>query len=201
MDNHHSAAPPHLLEDHQDEDDFFTRNNLPPSTKSQCHEFVHALYPNSRISEHESQGCCSYTLQLSDPCLIIQFRPALHRLDLEMTSGAHRLFPLLTPETKLLGVLSPVPETDSQRVFVYSHSVLLGASLSSLTLTMMQKYALVKSLARVFITSYNNCRRPGGDASSSSSSASCENFWRKGKVGSSLASRVAHFARRPPCSI
>ncbi|KAK3996028.1 hypothetical protein QBC44DRAFT_304818 [Cladorrhinum sp. PSN332] len=172
-------------------DDFFKRNNLAPETKSQCLDFIKTLRDpassesqSSDIEEHRSQGYCSYTLQqLSHPPLIIQFRPASHRLNLDITSHAHALFPCIAPVTKFLGVLP-----DSQ-LHVYSHTTLPGkpllcSSSSSLALSPFSRHNLIKSLARVFTTTYKN------NNNNNNNSSPQPNKPQKGKIGSSLLPRL-----------
>ncbi|KAK4242605.1 hypothetical protein C8A03DRAFT_11173 [Achaetomium macrosporum] len=125
--------------------DFFSRNHLPQTARSQCWRFAQSLHPSSPVLEPPCQGHCSYTLLLPDHKTIIQFRPPKHRLDLEITSAAHAIFGTLAPHTQLLGAITfamSSPEHDNSNnnnnknnnpsLIVYSHSLIEGTPLPSI---------------------------------------------------------------------
>ncbi|KAK7740543.1 hypothetical protein SLS53_005387 [Cytospora paraplurivora] len=102
-------------------DAFFQRCGLPLGTRERCWALVRGLFPGRTVEEVKSQGYCSYTL-LVEQDTIVQFRPAVHRLDIRLTTAAQAIYGSLAPRTELLGWLAtpqPPPkdvgdETDSQ---------------------------------------------------------------------------------------
>jgi hypothetical protein len=130
--------------------DFFSRNHLPSTARSQCWRFAQSLHPSSQVLEPACQGHCSYTLLLllPDRKTIIQFRPPKHRLDLEIASAAHETFGALAPHTQLLSVItfattrSPEHDTTTDTnkndspssLIVYSHSFIEGTPLPNVLL-------------------------------------------------------------------
>src|SRR3569833_1720670 len=86
-------------------DDFFTRFGLSQDARLKCHEFAQSRFASSAISPVEFQGYCSYTLSVG-PETIEQFRPAVHRLDVDLARSARRVYGNLAPSTEFLGVVA-----------------------------------------------------------------------------------------------
>ncbi|KAH9898922.1 hypothetical protein F4778DRAFT_177671 [Xylariomycetidae sp. FL2044] len=83
---------------------FFDRCKLPAGAQSLCDEFVRSTYAESVVRPAPFQGYCSYTV-LVDDSLVVQFRPAAHELDTDMTRAASEVFGALAPDTEYLGEL------------------------------------------------------------------------------------------------
>lgn len=87
-----------------DVNDFFERCGLPRNTRSRCWDLSRRIFPNEEIKETEPQGYCSYTLCVGRDT-IVQFRPAVHRLDVRVTDAAKTIYGSLSPQTKLIDVI------------------------------------------------------------------------------------------------
>lgn len=87
-----------------DVSDFFERCGLPRNTRSRCWDLSRRIFPDKDIKETEPQGYCSYTLGVGCDT-IVQFRPAVHRLDIRVTDAAKTIYGSLSPQTKLIDVI------------------------------------------------------------------------------------------------
>lgn len=163
---------------------FFARRNLPSGTQDECDAFARAAFPSKTIRSAPFQGYCSYTLIVGDD-QIVQFRPQVHGLDVEIVAAAHLIFGDLVPETKLLGSLESV---DLQ---VYHMKKLEGTALSDLRASgsvgpdWSFRRQMVKDFARLQARSWHR-RQPK------------EEVLDKRKVGSSLRWRLDMMQTRLP---
>lgn len=87
-----------------DVSDFFERCGLPQNTRSRCWDLSRRIFPNEDIKETEPQGYCSYTLCVGRDT-IVQFRPAVHRLDIRVTDAAKTIYESLSPRTRLIDII------------------------------------------------------------------------------------------------
>ena len=85
-------------------DDFFLRAGLTPQHRLDCYAFIDELYPNESITPASCQGYCSMTLFVGD-ALVVQFRPSVYQLDLQIAQAAREVYGSLAPDTKYLGTL------------------------------------------------------------------------------------------------
>lgn len=85
-------------------EDFFLRSGLTSQDQFDCYKFVENLYPGSSIAPVTCQGYCSLTLFV-DNDIIIQFRPFVYRLDLEITQAAREVYGRFAPETRYIATL------------------------------------------------------------------------------------------------
>lgn len=96
------APCPSSLDD--DVSSFFERCGLPRDTRSRCWDLARRVFPNEEIEEVEAQGYCSYTLCVGLDT-VIQFRPAVHKLDVRVTDAAKTIYGSLAPQIRLIDVL------------------------------------------------------------------------------------------------
>ena len=85
-------------------DDFFSRVGLATKDRLDCYAFIKELYPGRSIIPASCQGFCSLTVFVGD-ALVIQFRPAIYRLDLEIAQAAREVYGGFAPDTRYLGTL------------------------------------------------------------------------------------------------
>ncbi|KAK0748608.1 hypothetical protein B0T21DRAFT_278398 [Apiosordaria backusii] len=178
------------------EDNFFTRNNFSPSTELLCFGTALSLFPSSTIIEPSSQGYCSYTLLNTSQQLVIQFRPSIHAINLEISTLARKIHGAWAPVTKSLGVCVCTSPT---RLDAYSHTLIPGKPLSDIFVSVSAAAAghnnrpiktalFIQSVALFFSQSFN-C-----DHSSTSSFEKPK----PGRIGSSLEPRLLLLQERLP---
>lgn len=90
-------------------DGFFSRHGFSPTeARHLCWDFVKTTFEHEPtiIREAPTQGFCSYTLCLeASPQTILQFRPLVHKLDLDTINTAREIYGELVPRTELIGGL------------------------------------------------------------------------------------------------
>ncbi|KAM7192680.1 hypothetical protein V8F20_008743 [Naviculisporaceae sp. PSN 640] len=90
-------------------DGFFSRHGLSSTeARNLCWDFVRTEFRDESIviEEVPVQGFCSYTLLVQTrEHTILQFRPKTHRLDLDTSNAARKIYGKLVPHTELLGEL------------------------------------------------------------------------------------------------
>ncbi|KAN0078630.1 hypothetical protein V8E54_005143 [Elaphomyces granulatus] len=91
----------------QQNDDLFTRCRLPPNSRALCVAFAEQLFPAETISQNSCQGYCSLTLCVGSN-LILQCRPPVYQLDMEMLSSAKSVYGKLAPATTFLRNVPPI---------------------------------------------------------------------------------------------
>lgn len=201
---------------------FFARHGLPPiESRDVCWDFVKTEYPEDTtkegsIWEAPVQGFCSYTLCLdSRPHTILQFRPLIHKLELDIITAAREVYGELVPLIDLIGALtvkqgkqhessqsskSPTPNQDSgdgkktlsPSLLVYSVSRIKGISLAELNRSpcsqaqeLYHRAPLIESFASVI-------------AQGLSSSHYSHLTAPRGKIGSSICHRLQMMQRELP---
>ncbi len=173
-------------------DAFFRRCRLPPDSRQRCHEFVSRRFPPAaRVQPVDAQGYCSYTLSVGADT-IVQFRPAAHRLSLELARRAGLVYGSMAPQTKFLGSLQADDDgTDGRtsgrpRLYVYSLSRTPGTSLAearratSGSRSRAQNETLVRDFARFLAQGWRRALQPADPALARL----------KGRVASSLRWRL-----------
>ncbi|POR36455.1 Putative very-long-chain (3R)-3-hydroxyacyl-CoA dehydratase [Tolypocladium paradoxum] len=174
-------------------DDFFSRHGLSRLTKKECDAYALRRFPSSAIRPASSQGYCSYTLAISDDH-VLQFRPDMFKLDMDICRGAKDVFGKLAPETVYLGVMTGISiqptRCHNARLHIYLQDRLPGISLASFrehspaACSEKHRRRLVEDMAHVFAVSYHR-RRPLHRRGSRESDAVA-----KGKIGNSLRWRL-----------
>jgi hypothetical protein len=82
-------------------DDFFHRCGLSSAGRSECDEYVHALFAGELVTPSTSQGWCSYTVLVGDN-LIVQFRPSQYQLDMPTVRVAKKVYGRHAPNVEIL---------------------------------------------------------------------------------------------------
>jgi len=91
----------------QQNDELFARCRLPPNSQVLCIALAEQLFPAEKISQNSSQGYCSLTLCVGSS-LILQCRPPVYQLDMEILSSAKRVYGKLAPATTFLKSVPPI---------------------------------------------------------------------------------------------
>ncbi|KND94927.1 putative very-long-chain (3R)-3-hydroxyacyl-CoA dehydratase [Tolypocladium ophioglossoides CBS 100239] len=171
-------------------DGFFSRNGLSRRTKEKCDAYARLRFPSSAVQPVRSQGYCSYTLAISDD-RILQFRPDIFKLDMDICRDAKAVLAGLAPTTRYLGPMDGIPvRRRHARLHVYLQDRLPGVSLASFrehsTGTHGEKHRrrLVEDMAHVFAVSYHRRRRLHRHGSQESDALV------KGNIGNSLRWRL-----------
>ena len=173
--------------------DFFTRNGFSRLTKEECDAYACRRFPSSAIRPTSSQGYCSYSLAMSDSH-ILQFRPDIFKLDMDICRDAKEVFGQLAPETRYLGAMKGISETltgcPSVWLHVYLQDRVPGVNLASYRQTLPAEHSskhrrrLVEDMAHVFAAGYHQ-RRPSHRIRSKGTEAGV-----KRKIGDSLGWRL-----------
>lgn len=174
-------------------DDFFSRNGLGRLTKEKCDAYARLRFPGSAIRPASPQGYCSYTLAISND-RVLQFRPDIFKLDMEVCRDAKDVFGGLVPATRYLGVMDgiPIQGTGCYQAWlhVYLQDRLPGVSLASFrehsaaASSEKHRRRLVEDMAHVFAVSYQRRRPPHRHGSKELDAAV------KGTIGNSLRWRL-----------
>ena len=85
-------------------DHFFLRAGLAPQAQRGCYTFIEELYPGEPITPASSQGYCSFTVFVGES-LVVQFRPTIYKVDLQIAQAARELYGTYAPDTRYLGNL------------------------------------------------------------------------------------------------
>ena len=102
-------------------DDFFLRAGLTTRDRMDCYTFIEDLYPSETITPASCQGYCSLTLFVGDK-VVVQFRPSVYSLNLQIAEAAREVYDTFAPDTKILGTLP------SSGLLVYSMNRVEGMS-------------------------------------------------------------------------
>jgi hypothetical protein len=163
--------------------DFFHRSGLTSRDRLDCSNFVENLYPDRPICPAICQGYCSMTVFVGND-LVIQFRPEIYRLNLQITDAAREVYGIFAPETKYLATL---PESG---LVVYSMRRIEGisfkhfrASDSFIDRSTYFRMELCKDFAAFLAKSWNNDKVEGLPL---------------GRVGKSLITRLKSLAEELP---
>ena len=163
--------------------DFFHRSGLTSRDRLDCSNFVENLYPDRPISPAICQGYCSMTIFVGDD-LVIQFRPKIYRLNLQITDAARDVYGTFAPETKYLTTL---PESG---LVVYSMGRIEGISFKHfrasdgfIARSIYFRTGLCKDFAAFLAKSWNNNNVEGLPL---------------GRVGKSLITRLKSLAEELP---
>jgi hypothetical protein len=85
-------------------DNFFLRAGLTPQDRLDCDAYIQELYPGETIKAASCQGYCSFTVFVGDT-IVVQFRPPIYKLDLQIAQAAREVYGPHAPETRYLGTL------------------------------------------------------------------------------------------------
>ncbi len=189
-------------------DAFFSRCRLSPGARLHCDGFVHCRFPTSPAEPAGAQGYCSYTVNVGADT-IVQFRPAAHRLNVDLARHASGVYSDLSPLTEFLGTCSctntlgagsgPCPSANgstypsSVSLYAYSMSRIPGVSLAEFRATSCSGApqhgdVLVGDFARFLSRGWYGALQP--------SDPSLHRF--KGPVGRSLHQRLDQMHARLP---
>ncbi|KAK8210645.1 hypothetical protein IWZ01DRAFT_435969 [Phyllosticta capitalensis] len=100
----------------------FSRFGLTEEHRADCHDLLRAIFPNHELTTHRYQGYCSYTVLLSfrgdtqgrksssnlsddfwNQHLIVQFRPPVFALDIQITNLATAVYGSYAPSVRQIG--------------------------------------------------------------------------------------------------
>lgn len=204
-------------------DEFFARCGFSPKTRDQCWLLIQKLIPDAKIEEANPQGYCSYTLLVGHD-RVIQFRPAAHKLHMDVAQAACEVYGRFAPRTQLLTVLKParsllaeehndrsnsaqpvdegVVMGDGQEHFdVVCLERLRGISLAELRASSVpskqHRYSVIHHFARFIATGWNDAhKKPRTEAPCISGRIGGSLRWRLEKMGASLPPRFAPFLTR-----
>jgi hypothetical protein len=85
-------------------DTFFLRAGLASRDRLDCYAFIRDIYPGQPITPASCQGYCSLTVFVGD-ILVVQFRPSVYKLDLQIAQAAREIYGPFAPDTKYIGTL------------------------------------------------------------------------------------------------
>ncbi|KAL7791036.1 hypothetical protein V8C37DRAFT_410622 [Trichoderma ceciliae] len=114
---------------------FFARNGCDGRTRDACDEYARARFPGLEATPSPTQGYCSYTLNMSDDCLL-QFRPEAFMLDIDTCSQVHAIYGKFAPTSTYLGTVQGIPlqtrdtKVGSSVMHAYLHKRIRGVPLS-----------------------------------------------------------------------
>ena len=165
---------------------FFDRCKLSPGVKDECDAFVASEFPGEEYWPCAFQGYCSYTVRVGSD-VVVQFRPAAYKLDLDVAGTAVQVFGALAPETRYLGQMG---ETG---LHAYSMRRLPGVSLLEMraenkcypSILRLRREQVVKDFARLQVSSWRHA-------------IANQDVSAKRTVGSSLRWRLESMAVRLP---
>ena len=134
---------------------FFDRCKLSAGVKDECDAFVATKFPGEECRPCAFQGYCSYTVRVGSD-VVVQFRPAAYKLDLDVVGTAGQVFGALAPETRYLGQMG---ETG---LHVYAMRQLPGLSLLEMRaggkyhpwILRLRRENVVKDFARLQVSSW-----------------------------------------------
>ncbi|KAI0180154.1 hypothetical protein GGR52DRAFT_229843 [Hypoxylon sp. FL1284] len=162
---------------------FFDRCKLPARVKEDCDAFARSRY-SAPVRPVPFQGYCSYTVFVGED-MLVQFRPLAHKLNLDITNAACRVFGSLAPETESLG------ELRGTGLYAFSMRRMPGVSLADLRAEVdglraqSQREAVVRDFARLQVMTWAHAK-------------SKEAVVARGTVGASLHWRLDLMANKLP---
>jgi len=185
---------------------FFARCGLPSQTQLRCDALARRRYPAHVVRPVLHQGYCSYTLQVGAD-MILQFRPARHRLDVDVARRARAVYGPWAPLPELIGRLGPGggpggPDADPGAepagrpghradLYIYAMARIPGQPLSDIRSAAPDPGlydALARDLARFFARGFHGAV-PASDPTLAS---------RIGRIGRSLRPRLQVLHSRLP---
>ncbi|KAL6858419.1 hypothetical protein J3F83DRAFT_357958 [Trichoderma novae-zelandiae] len=168
-------------DDGEDIEAFFARNGFEGKTREACDEYARVRFPAVEATPSQTQGYCSYTLNLRSDHLL-QFRPEAFMLDMDTCKEVKAIYGRYAPTTTYLGEVQGTPlqnldgNVGSLVMHVYLHQRIAGIPLSEFRRRRrnkrkgreeeaedkIYKRRLMRGLAKVFALGFR-ARRPLGE--------------------------------------
>jgi hypothetical protein len=105
--------------------DFFLRSGLTAQDQLDCYKFINELYPGKSWEQAPCQGYCSLTVFVGND-IVVQFRPDIYRLDLQIAEAARDVYGSFAPDTRHIAT---IPKSG---LLVYSMNRIAGVSFKHL---------------------------------------------------------------------